>query len=51
MSCNVKTYGLNVKKYCERNRIRVDGERVCVYQLKESMKKYFEIVDEDVESC
>ena len=51
MSCNVKTYGVNIKKYCEVKQVRIDGERVRVYKLKESMKKNFEIVDEDVETC
>ena len=51
MSCNVKTYGLNVKKFCERKQMRIDGQRVRVYKLKESMKNNFEIVDEDVETC
>ena len=51
MSCNVKTYGLNVKKFCERTRISTELGRIWVYQLKESMKKYFEIVNEDVDAC
>lgn len=46
MSCNVKTYGVNVKKYCERRRIRIDGNLVWVYKLKEEKKKYFEILDD-----
>ena len=51
MSCNVKTYGLNIKKFCEVPRPRIDGERVRVYKLKESMKNNFEIVSDDVETC
>ena len=51
MSCNVKTYGLNVKKFCEVKQVRIDGQRVRVYKLKESMKNNFEIVNEDVETC
>ncbi len=51
MNCNVKTYGLNIKKFCERRQIRVNGGKPYVYILKESMKNNFEIVNDDVEGC
>ena len=54
MSCNVKTYGLNIKQFCDRKRISTEQGRIWVYQLKESMKNNFEIVnddDEDVETA
>ena len=50
MSCNVKTYGLNIKQFCDVERPRVDGKRITLYKLKESMKNNFEMVNEDVEA-
>ena len=42
---------MNVKKFCDIERPRIDGRRVTIYKLKESMKNNFEIVNEDVEAC